>query len=353
VSHFDTGRRASLSTALGSSVAFLILLSGTASLVGCKALKRAAEALKTKSLRASDGRSEIRVPRSWDKVTYLNDESSIQASHTVRASFLVVITESKSDFAPYTLQSYSDMARKQMKAKADAYTEDSPRRFTQGGLSAIQYEIRLKNNLGFKQRMVHTILEGKRFSHQVILWTDPKNWSRQRPVFDKILKSFRERDGRPTPSRSAVKMTTLRGRSGTVTLEVPTRWKNTPEMGKTAEVHMARTSRKRFLMVYVEPKKKIPNTDLPAYTKLIFARMKRVVSEYKAAPVRQRTINGLKGLSREVTGVSKGVRVAYLFTVVEGATSFYQILLWSLISDRHLAKPLFERITNSFRVTTP
>jgi hypothetical protein len=175
---------------------------------------------KWKTLEATDGRSRIRVPGSWEKADDLNQEASIQAQHLKRASFVLVITEDKGDFAPYSLRRYSDLVRKSMQTKSESYRETGPRKIEVGSRPALQYEVRAEV-MGFKQRMLHTSVAGERYTHQILLWTNNEHWSAQRPVFDKIVASFREQRGAPrraAPRAASVPLQRVTARSGRATV---------------------------------------------------------------------------------------------------------------------------------------
>lgn len=67
------------------------------------------------------------------------------------------------------------------------------------------------------------------------------------------------------------------------------------------------------------------------YSKLIIDQMKElgVVEEFKVVSEKDITINGLSAKQFEISGVVGSINAAYLMTLIETKTSFYQLMFWS------------------------
>lgn len=308
---------------------------------------------KWKTLEATDGRSRIRVPGSWEKADDLNQEASIQAQHLKRASFVLVITEDKGDFAPYSLRRYSDLVRKSMQTKSESYRETGPRKIEVGSRPALQYEVRAEV-MGFKQRMLHTSVAGERYTHQILLWTNNEHWSAQRPVFDKIVASFREQRGAPrraAPRAASVPLQRVTARSGRATVKIPKTWKELPKMNARADLRHGSQKENRYLMLITEPRAKVPkDLDLAGYAKVVFEQMSKRVQGFKKGKIQRIEIDGQPALQAVVRAQTGGVRLVYLITLLRSATHYHQLIIWSLPSQWDAVRPLYQRITRSLKV---
>ncbi len=315
---------------------------------GCDKLHKT----KWTTLEGTDGRSKIRIPAGWKPTKGLNALASVQAQHDRTASFLLVLTEDKDDFAPYSLERYSKLVRGMMKGRAQEYAEAGPRRLAVGPYKAIQYELRA-TVLGFQQRMLHTCVEGPRYTHQVLLWTNAHLWSKQKPLFQKILQSFRELQGpkpKPGGNAAAVALTEVQALNRTSALQVPSTWKDLPQLNPAATVRRGDQRRNRYAVVLSDAKILVPQfTTLAAFGKRVEDLMRKGLPDYQASLPQSLTIAGRPALQRVVRGNVNGVRLVYLMTLVDGPTHYHRILLWSLATDWERARPLFERVARTFR----
>jgi hypothetical protein len=61
------------------------------------------------------------------------------------------------------------------------------------------------------------------------------------------------------------------------------------------------------------------------------------------------TINGLKAVQTNVTGVSLGAKINILYTLIEGYNYFYTIQAWTHLDEKDQYKNDFNKMINSFK----
>src|SRR3990167_10567275 len=82
-----------------------------------------AQALKGNILVASDGQSQITLPAGWVPISDLNEKAELQAGNRVSIMYMVVLTESRSDFEKMDIQKHSDTTRDSLKSALTGFNE--------------------------------------------------------------------------------------------------------------------------------------------------------------------------------------------------------------------------------------
>ncbi len=145
-----------------------------------------------------DGSYTIEKPASWNEMDDLSDEADVQMGNELREAYLVVLTESKSDFVDgFDLQSFSDLVRSSLTDGTDAYTETGPEVIQINGMPAIRYEIDGEiDNLRLKYW--HVCIDTGEDYHQVLAWSLPSRFERNAADFAQALMSIRHAED-PAP----------------------------------------------------------------------------------------------------------------------------------------------------------
>ncbi|MBK6513313.1 MAG: hypothetical protein IPG04_04115 [Polyangiaceae bacterium] len=176
-------------------IAAFVVVAGIGALVavGVYAAKKEASAGPSELVTASDGKTEIKVPPRWSTMTQLNDEANLQVGNAASEEYLVVISESKQDFAPEVdLKKYSDGCLELMRGRIKNVSVSSPKNVTIGGRPAVQYELTGSVdliNIGY----LVTFVDGQKGYHQVIAWTMKSMLSDKKKKLADVTETFRER----------------------------------------------------------------------------------------------------------------------------------------------------------------
>ncbi len=143
-------------------------------------------------LTSPDGRFQLTVPADWQKETQLNEQASIQASNRGRETYVILLTESKSDFADeMTLERFTSATRGNMMAGVSSAQSAEPTPTTISGNPALQYEIRGVIE-GLNAVYLITTVETSEHYHQIISWTLPSRLDQHRGTLLEVAKSFKD-----------------------------------------------------------------------------------------------------------------------------------------------------------------
>lgn len=139
------------------------------------------------------GTFRLTKPRGWRVDNELHDEADIQISNESQEGYFIVISEYKSDFESYmTYEGHSEITREFIKEVLINYREENgPTPVNINGMRGVQYEI-TGSVEGLRIKYLHTTLESRQYFHQMIAWSLPSKYDKNRPVFEKILQSFYE-----------------------------------------------------------------------------------------------------------------------------------------------------------------
>ena len=143
-------------------------------------------------LTSPDGRFQLTVPGDWQKETQLNEQASIQASNRGREIYVILLSESKSDFADeMTLDRFTSATRSKMMAGVRSAQSAEPTPTTINGNPALQYEIRGVIE-GLNAVYLNTTVETPEHYHQIITWTLPSRLEQHKGTLLEVARSFKD-----------------------------------------------------------------------------------------------------------------------------------------------------------------
>jgi len=155
---------------------------------GCAQLQKLA---KPTVLKSPDGKFQLSVPGGWSENPALNDQADIKAANKIEEVYVIVITESKADFAgDMSLDEFTRITRDGLIANLESPDATVPRAVTVNGNSARAYDIQgavKKVNLAY---LVTTVETTDHF-HQVITWTLQSLKDKNQKVLQEVIDSFR------------------------------------------------------------------------------------------------------------------------------------------------------------------
>jgi hypothetical protein len=193
--------------AIKKLVPALLVMSFT---LGCSLfnqMKKQAEAdKKTQVITATDNKSELTVPGSWEKQSGLNNEAAIQVANLIGGQYAIVITESKKDLgSDITLQQFADAVKENTTKNVliQNVVMSEPKPITINGYPAVQFESN-GTAAGIKLNWIYTLINAPKNYHQVITWSLAAKYEQNKPVLLEVANSFKEIDASvdaPPPSR--------------------------------------------------------------------------------------------------------------------------------------------------------
>ncbi|MGK7872348.1 MAG: hypothetical protein AB4426_03240 [Xenococcaceae cyanobacterium] len=166
-----------------ASLVILALMLG-----GCNTI----ESSQVKTVLSRDGLTQVVVPSGWKTQQDLHDDADIQVANTWDESYLIVLSDSKTDFEDITLEEHSQITSQILLENVkNAQVSSEPKELEINGRPAVQYEIRGSVDR-IKIIYLHTTVDGKESFHQLVAWTLPSKFQKNRPVLESVINSFKE-----------------------------------------------------------------------------------------------------------------------------------------------------------------
>lgn len=142
-----------------------------------------------------DGKCSIRVPARWYAKTNLHNEAKLQAADSKGNLYLVVISESKSNFEKKeTLEDYTKMITDEPPEAVKNFKASDIESIDVGDYDAQQLTVTgtLEKT---KIKWLLTTVDAPKNYHQILIWTTEEKFAENRAVFEEIIESFRETEG--------------------------------------------------------------------------------------------------------------------------------------------------------------
>lgn len=170
-------------------------------------MKKQAEAeKKNQVITATDNKSELTVPGTWEKQSGLNAEAAIQVANLMSGQYAIVITESKAELgSDITLQQFADAVKQNTTKNVliENVVMSEPVPITINGYPAVQFESN-GTAAGIKLNWIYTLINAPKNYHQVITWSLATKYVQNKPVLLEVANSFKEIDASadaPPPRR--------------------------------------------------------------------------------------------------------------------------------------------------------
>ena len=150
-----------------------------------------AQAVTGTVMTSTNGAVQITVPDDWDAMTDLNDVAIIQSANLVKEQYIIVIDDTKEDFAEPDLGEYSDITSQLIIDGLNGSEVGPSTPLTINGNAALQKEIRGSiDNINVVY--IHTSVETPTHFYQVLTWTLKSQFDKNRSVLQEVTNSFRE-----------------------------------------------------------------------------------------------------------------------------------------------------------------
>ena len=173
-----------------SPVIVSLLLVSTGCFVGKKVFEDSNKPAKV--VTSTDGISQISVPGNWSVDSELKKDAELQVSDRPEEMYVIVLSESKSDFAAnVTLDNHAELTRGIVVGNLTSPQSTAPVKMTINGRQAVQNEIRgTMNNVNLVY--IHTTVETPKYFHQIVAWTLPSRFDKNRAKLQEVIQSFKE-----------------------------------------------------------------------------------------------------------------------------------------------------------------
>ncbi|MEM8530066.1 MAG: hypothetical protein AAGF95_04440 [Chloroflexota bacterium] len=319
-----------------------------------------------KTVIASDGQSQIIVPRVWQERADLNDQAEIQAANPLREQYVIVLTESKADFADLDvdLPAYAEIIRDNFVDSVGVSVTDE-QSFSISGNNAIQYELRgTVDDLDVVYWMTGT--ESEDNYYQILSWTLEEYVTRNEPVLQDVVASFQPLQGEasapaedPVPTEESAPVEendetkTIVSTDGQSQISVPDFWTEETDLNDEAELQAASPLFEQYIIVLTESKTDFEGFDinLQSYAEIVRDNFLDSLGEVSVTDEQSLTINGRDAIQYELRGTVDGLDVVYWMTCVEGNDNYYQILSWTLLEYVDISAPALQEVVESFQET--
>jgi hypothetical protein len=142
-------------------------------------------------LTSPDGKFQLTVPAGWQERANLHPDASIKAANGAQETYVIVMTDDKTDFADdITLEKFTDITRQKMLSKVGEGDSSAPVPVAISANPGLQYVLTgVVNNL--KISYLITTVETAEHYHQIIAWTLRERADRNRSILKEVTESFR------------------------------------------------------------------------------------------------------------------------------------------------------------------
>ncbi len=155
--------------------------------IGCKAKSK-----EPKVIKSTDGTFQVLVPGGWSDEKGLNDNADLQAGHRSSQMFVIVLGEGKQDLEEgMTVDQHSEITRNSLLAGVKSPAISEEKRLTIDGKPALQFEIRATVD-HIKIIYLHTTVEALNNFYQILAWTVPSQWEKNKDTLMKVTEKFHE-----------------------------------------------------------------------------------------------------------------------------------------------------------------
>ncbi|OLP16308.1 hypothetical protein BST81_22190 [Leptolyngbya sp. 'hensonii'] len=149
------------------------------------------------------------------------------------------------------------------------------------------------------------------------------------------------------PTNEATKVVT--SSDGKLQVTVPVDWKEDRDLNEKAELQVSNRADELYTIVLSESKSDFKDMTLARHSELTREILVKNLTSPQVSDPEKLTVNGVPALQYEIQGTIDNLNVTYLHTTVETATSYNQIISWTLRSRYAKNSPKLQAVIRSFR----
>jgi len=134
---------------------------------------------------------------------------------------------------------------------------------------------------------------------------------------------------------------------GSVRMSIPASWSVVTGLNDIASIQVANTAEDVYGMVISEPTEDF--ADFPAFSQLALEAFTTNIESPRITGPDTLVIGGRPALQYDISGVISGLRIAYVYTLTDGGSTYSQVVLWSTQSKSKQYRSVFQAIANTFK----
>jgi hypothetical protein len=140
-------------------------------------------------------------------------------------------------------------------------------------------------------------------------------------------------------------------KDGKSQITVPQSWTQFPKFMRTkgVEIEQGNPLREQYVIVVTDSKQDF--VDFDAYVDVV-RDLATEMDDFRVIRTQKLRLDGLPAVRVQYSATIEGVKVIYWDTAVRGKKAFYEVIGWTLRSQRTESGPGIVRVLNSFRETT-
>ena len=175
-------------------------------IIACNAAKEIEKGIKEiaepKIIGSDDGSCQVTVPALWSEEKGLHEDASLGAHNALSDAYIMVIKDVKSDFKKgFTVDDYAKLLRDDLPSRMEE-NEMSPVTTTQiNGFEAREFETSGLAE-GLKIKYLYALVSTPDAFYQVISWTTPSRFDKNRTEMTEALHSFKLVSSGSSPSNN-------------------------------------------------------------------------------------------------------------------------------------------------------
>jgi len=146
------------------------------------------------------------------------------------------------------------------------------------------------------------------------------------------------------------------------TIDIPVFLKKTDFLHEEASLQYQDVIREYYTLVIEEPIEEYQamvdiedyfkenyTADLDGYTQLVRENMLEILEIYEKTDIYHTSINGMPANTFEISGKIQDLDVFYTIAYIEGDDTFYQVVNWTLLSNKKDFAPIMRNTIKSFK----
>ncbi|MGD1904889.1 MAG: hypothetical protein ACFB0C_02710 [Leptolyngbyaceae cyanobacterium] len=140
---------------------------------------------------STNGTVQLTVPDDWQETDELNDVAILQAANPVDEKYVIVIDDTKEDFADATLEQYAEITSEMFLDILTDPNVSEPVSLTINGNSALQQQVEGSID-NINVIYLQTNVETDTHFYQVLTWTLKSRFDEHESIFKAVTESFQE-----------------------------------------------------------------------------------------------------------------------------------------------------------------
>ena len=146
-----------------------------------------------------------------------------------------------------------------------------------------------------------------------------------------------------------VEPTVVTAIDGQSQVTVPGTWKSRDDLNDQAELQVANPAREQYLIVLTEARSDLVGFTLETYAQTVLDNLAVSLDDPTISEARPLTLGGRPAVQYEVRGTVDRIRAVYWLTAVEGSSSYFQVLTWTIESKAEGNAQVLQDVVASFR----